>query len=86
MKKTYVDQKLCVVCGCCVTACKLGAINIPSGTHSEIDYTKCIGCGMCSLKCPASIITVKEVNSYAEEKMVLLPVDIFYYLFNPGII
>ena len=66
VKKAYVDQKLCVACGCCVTACKLGAINIPSGTHAEIDFKKCVGCGMCAQKCPASIITVKEVNSYEE--------------------
>ena len=61
MKKAFIDQKLCVACGCCLTACKLGAVSIPKGICANIDEAKCVGCGMCAKKCPASIITVKEV-------------------------
>lgn len=70
MKKAFIDQKLCVACGCCLAACKISAIHIPTGTNAEIDLNKCVGCGMCAKKCPASIITIKEVDSHAQEKMV----------------
>ena len=63
MKKAFIDPKLCVACGCCLTACKLKAVSIPKGVHAIIDETKCVGCGMCAKKCPASLITVKEVEN-----------------------
>lgn len=62
MKKAVIDQKLCVACGCCLTACKLDAVSIPNGVCAIIDKAKCVGCGMCARKCPASIIQVKEVT------------------------
>lgn len=62
MKKAFINQNLCVACGCCLTACKLGAISIPRGTHAIVHMEKCVGCGMCAKKCPASIILVREVE------------------------
>ena len=70
MKKAFIDEKLCVACGCCLTACKVGAISIPTGTYAMVDINTCVGCGMCARKCPASIITVKEAASHEQEKMV----------------
>ena len=61
MKKAFVNRKLCVACGCCLTACRLGAISIPRGVYAMIDEKKCVGCGMCAKTCPASVIEVKEV-------------------------
>jgi len=61
-KKAFVNQNLCVACGCCLNACRINAISIPNGVCAIIDSSKCIGCGMCSKKCPASIITVREVK------------------------
>ena len=60
MKKAFVDKKLCVACGCCLTACKVGAITIPRGVCAIIDINKCVGSGMCARKCPASVIEIKE--------------------------
>ena len=60
MKKAFVNEKLCVACGCCLTACKVGAITSPRGVHAIIDISKCVGCGMCARKCPASVIEIKE--------------------------
>ena len=56
----YVDKSLCVACGCCLTACRVGAVSVPRGIYAVIDETKCVGCGMCAKKCPASVITIKE--------------------------
>ena len=64
MRKAFINQKLCVACGCCLTICKLKAISISNGIHAEINASKCVGCGMCTKTCPASIITVKEVKSH----------------------
>ena len=62
MKKAVVNQKLCVACGCCLTACKLKAISISQGIYAIIDRKKCVGCGMCAKTCPASLIVIQEVN------------------------
>ena len=60
-KKAVIDKKLCVACGCCLTACKLEAVSIPHGVCAIIDEDKCVGCGMCARKCPASVISLEEV-------------------------
>lgn len=60
MKKAYVNKKLCVACGTCLGACRLGAISISDGVNASVDFKKCVGCGMCSKLCPASIIDIKE--------------------------
>ena len=65
MKKAFVNIKLCVACGCCLTACKLRAITIPRGVYAVIDEKKCVGCGMCAKTCPASVIAVKEATTDA---------------------
>ena len=63
MKKAFIDQKLCAACGCCLTACRSGAISIPRGVYAVVEKGKCVGCGMCAKECPASIITIREAGS-----------------------
>ena len=60
-KRAIVDKKLCVACGCCMKACRLGAISIPNGVCAVIDTEKCVGCGICARKCPASVISLEVV-------------------------
>lgn len=64
-KKAYVNDKYCVACGCCLTACKLRAIAIEKGVKAVINSDNCVGCGMCAKKCPASIIEIREVAHHA---------------------
>lgn len=61
-KRACVDQKLCVACGCCMNACRIGAISIPNGVCAIIDEAKCVGCGMCAKNCPASVIAMEVVQ------------------------
>ena len=61
-KKAYVDETHCVACGCCVSACRLGAVSVPRGVSAVIDRDRCVGCGMCAKACPASVIRVEEVS------------------------
>ena len=61
-KRACVDQKLCVACGCCMNACKIGAISIPNGVCAIIDEVKCVGCGMGAKNCPASVIAMEVVQ------------------------
>ena len=58
-KKAIVDEKLCVGCGCCAAACRLGAISVPQGVCAVVDPEKCVGCGMCAKECPAGLIRVE---------------------------
>ena len=55
-RRACVDQKLCVACGSCLSACKIGAISIPNGVCARIDEAKCVGCGRCAKNCPASVV------------------------------
>ena len=64
-KKAHINDQYCVACGCCLTACKVGAIAIMKGIKASIDSNKCVGCGMCAKNCPASIITLQEVTADA---------------------
>ena len=59
-RKADINKKLCVACGCCMTACKFKAISSPHGVYAIVDKNKCVGCGMCAKKCPASIIEMEE--------------------------
>ena len=66
-RKASIDQSLCVACGCCLTACKFGAMSIPHGIYAVIDSYKCKGCGMCAKKCPASIISMEVIPDEKKE-------------------
>lgn len=60
-RKAFVNQSLCVACGCCRKVCPMGAINIEKGLFASINYNKCVGCGKCAKECPASVVEIREV-------------------------
>lgn len=54
---SILDQKSCMGCGACVSACSTDALYLKQDEvgyyRSAIDYKKCINCGKCSEVCPA---------------------------------
>lgn len=64
----HIDQKKCIGCGLCYTACNDGAhqaIGAKRGdvrTEVWIIEDKCVGCNLCSLVCPVEgCITMKQI-------------------------
>jgi len=58
-----VDEKKCIGCGVCVTACTYGAVEL--ATVKRKDKAKvfpvlCKGCGLCNMKCPTGAIQLKH--------------------------
>lgn len=62
-RKAFVDQALCVACGCCVKVCPMEAIRLVKGIMAQVDMAKCIGCSKCAKECPAGIIEIREVEA-----------------------
>jgi len=60
-RKSYVDEKFCVACGCCAKVCPINAIEIWKGIRAKVNLEKCLGCGKCAKECPASVIELREV-------------------------
>ena len=61
-RRTFVETKLCVACGCCKKACPLAAIDIHKGMYAYVNEA-CVACGLCVSACPASVISLVEVAS-----------------------
>lgn len=61
VRKAAIPYAECVACGCCATACPLGAIEMVRGMHAAVDDQRCVGCGRCMHGCPAGIIAITEV-------------------------
>lgn len=58
-----VDEKLCVSCGACITACTYGAIEFrdtPRGKKATINPVLCKGDGLCNAKCPSGAVFLKH--------------------------
>lgn len=61
-KLAAVDTDGCVACGCCVAACRPGAIRVFYGMYATVDAGKCVGCGACGRACPAGVISLQEAG------------------------
>ncbi|HEY5898578.1 MAG TPA: CoB--CoM heterodisulfide reductase iron-sulfur subunit A family protein [Burkholderiales bacterium] len=58
-----VNEKMCVSCGACITACTYGAIDFedtPRGKKARINPVLCKGDGLCNAKCPTGAIFLKH--------------------------
>ena len=47
----HIDEKKCVNCHACVTACPVKFCNIGNEATLRVDHDTCIGCGACVLAC-----------------------------------
>ena len=58
-----VDQKRCIGCGSCISACTYGAIEFQEtkqGKKALVNPVLCKGCGLCNTKCPTGAISLKH--------------------------
>lgn len=58
-----VEEKDCVTCGACITACTYGAIDFfetPLGKKARVNPVLCKGDGLCNAKCPTNAIVLKH--------------------------
>ncbi len=58
-----INEKACVSCGACITACTYGAIEFhdtPRGKKAKINPVLCKGDGLCNAKCPTGAVALKH--------------------------
>ena len=58
-----VDEKKCIACGKCITACTYGAIEFQKtkqGPKAKVNAVLCKGDGLCNAKCPTGAIQLKH--------------------------
>jgi heterodisulfide reductase subunit A len=60
---TEVEEKKCIGCGACVTACTYGALELHDtrqGKKAVVNPVLCKGDGLCNAKCPTGAISLKH--------------------------
>ena len=58
-----VDEKRCIGCGACVSACAYAALELnesKQGSKVAVNPVLCKGCGLCNSKCPTGAIQLKH--------------------------
>jgi heterodisulfide reductase subunit A len=64
-----VNEKDCISCGACITACTYGAIDFyqtPAGRKARVNPVLCKGDGLCNVKCPTGAI---QLRHYTDEEI-----------------
>jgi heterodisulfide reductase subunit A len=60
-----VDEKKCIGCGACISACTYGAIEYKEtrqGNKATVNPVLCKGDGLCNARCPTGAIKLKHFN------------------------
>jgi heterodisulfide reductase subunit A len=82
-----VDEKKCMGCGACVSACTYGALELrdsKQGKKATVNPVLCKGDGLCNTKCPTGAIQLKhytdeeilsEIDATAPEEEILQEMD-----------
>jgi len=63
-----VEERDCVACGACITACTYGAIDFidtPKGKKAHVNPVLCKGDGLCNAKCPTHAVVLKHFTDEA---------------------
>ena len=61
-----VDERKCIGCGTCVSACSYGAIEFhgtKQGQKAGVNPILCKGDGLCNAKCPTGAIRLKHYTN-----------------------
>ena len=65
-----VDEKRCIGCGACISACSYGAIEFfktKGGKKAKVNPVLCKGDGLCNSKCPTGAIQLKH---YTDQELI----------------
>ncbi|HKI50208.1 MAG TPA: 4Fe-4S binding protein, partial [Desulfobacteria bacterium] len=63
-----VDERRCMGCGACISACTYGAIEFRStntGKKAVVNPVLCKGDGLCNTKCPTGAVFLKHFTDRA---------------------
>jgi len=61
-----VDERKCIACGACVSACRYGAIEFHDtrrGKKAKVNAVLCKGDGLCNAMCPTGAISLKHYTN-----------------------
>jgi heterodisulfide reductase subunit A len=82
-----VEEKKCIGCGACASACAYGSIELREtrqGKKAAVNPVLCKGCGLCNTKCPSGAISLKhftneelssQIDAAVPKEQIIPPMD-----------